>query len=95
MIGILIPYPGYSGADMANLCREAALGPIRTMSVKDIRYIKSDEVCISLFTYSNSTILPIEYTHLLVDDPVCSPHTKVLIFISSVFAEVLSSALKR
>lgn len=41
---MLITFQGYSGADMANLCREAALGPIRSMSAQDIRYIKPDEV---------------------------------------------------
>ncbi|XP_057306460.1 fidgetin-like protein 1 [Hydractinia symbiolongicarpus] len=33
---------GFSGADMANLCREAALGPIR--SINDIRNINADDV---------------------------------------------------
>lgn len=35
---------GYSGADMANLCREAALGPIRCMSLDDIENITADQV---------------------------------------------------
>ncbi|KAF8568092.1 hypothetical protein P879_05489 [Paragonimus westermani] len=35
---------GYSGADMANLCREAAMGPIRSLSLETIQSIACDEV---------------------------------------------------
>ncbi|KAL3318259.1 Fidgetin-like protein 1 [Cichlidogyrus casuarinus] len=35
---------GFSGADMANLCREAAMGPIRTISFEDIKSIKGTDV---------------------------------------------------
>ncbi|XP_013397326.1 fidgetin-like protein 1 [Lingula anatina] len=35
---------GYSGADMANLCKEAALGPIRSIAFSDIENITADEV---------------------------------------------------
>ncbi|XP_052266375.1 fidgetin-like protein 1 isoform X2 [Dreissena polymorpha] len=35
---------GFSGADMATLCREAALGPIRDMSFGDIENIAADQV---------------------------------------------------
>lgn len=35
---------GYSGADMANLCKEAALGPIRSISFENIEFITADQV---------------------------------------------------
>ncbi len=35
---------GYSGADVANLCREAALGPIRSISLDDIEHISANDV---------------------------------------------------
>ena len=37
-------FAGYSGADMANLCREAALGPIRSISLDEIENISADQV---------------------------------------------------
>lgn len=35
---------GYSGADVAHLCREAALGPVRGLSVEALRCIAPDQV---------------------------------------------------
>ncbi|XP_058507874.1 fidgetin-like protein 1 [Solea solea] len=35
---------GFSGADMTQLCREAALGPIRSIQLSDITTIKADQV---------------------------------------------------
>ncbi|XP_048248695.1 fidgetin-like protein 1 isoform X1 [Haliotis rufescens] len=35
---------GYSGADMANLCREAALGPVRSIPFEQIETITADQV---------------------------------------------------
>ncbi|CAH2283712.1 fidgetin 1 [Pelobates cultripes] len=35
---------GFSGADMTQLCREAALGPIRSIQIKDISTITSEQV---------------------------------------------------
>ena len=35
---------GYSGADMANLCREAALGPIRSVAFEELEHLAADQV---------------------------------------------------
>lgn len=39
---------GYSGADMSNLCREAAMGPLRSLSLETIQSITSEEVRLEL-----------------------------------------------
>jgi fidgetin-like protein 1 len=35
---------GYSGSDVANLISEAAMGPLRDLSGKDMRLVKDDDV---------------------------------------------------
>ena len=40
---IVFVFVGYSGSDMVNLCREAALGPIRD-AAHNIQHISPDEV---------------------------------------------------
>lgn len=39
---------GYSCADMTNLCKEAAFGPIRSIALGDIEHITPDQVRNSL-----------------------------------------------
>ena len=44
MIDISQRTEGYSGADMANLCKEAAFGPIRSVPVDQILNIRKEDV---------------------------------------------------
>ena len=44
MDAIVSKTAGFSGADMVNLCREAALGPIRSLDVADIFQVSKEEV---------------------------------------------------
>ncbi|XP_059215205.1 fidgetin-like protein 1 [Centropristis striata] len=42
--GVVTATEGFSGADMTQLCREAALGPIRSITLSDIATITADQV---------------------------------------------------
>lgn len=42
--GVVAATEGFSGADMTHLCKEAALGPIRSIQLSDIASITADQV---------------------------------------------------
>ncbi|XP_053731423.1 fidgetin-like protein 1 [Synchiropus splendidus] len=44
LVSIVTATEGFSGADMTQLCREAALGPIRSIQLSDIATITADQV---------------------------------------------------
>ncbi|EDV20775.1 uncharacterized protein TRIADDRAFT_31346, partial [Trichoplax adhaerens] len=50
---------GYSGSDMSNLCREAALGPIRSIDYSDIQNISADQVRPIVFTDFDAAFLQV------------------------------------
>ena len=44
LVTFCISIVGYSGADVASVCSEAAMGPIRNISIDEIKHIASDKV---------------------------------------------------
>ena len=44
MVDISQRTEGYSGADMSNLCREAALGPVRSLPMEQILQMRQEDV---------------------------------------------------
>ena len=66
--GYPLHFIGYSGADVASLCSEAAMGPIRNISIDEIKRISSDKVYLITIPIATLCCLPLKVRPVKYED---------------------------